>query len=136
MQVEDGKSEGSEKEEFHKRLQAYSSIGEVSFLCNTPQNYTVLVRELCRVLRLDKHSFTDILKTYYLDGQIILNNFNVVRTHFFCFLAPNPLNHQPHHSMHSGYDETFSFYYLSYLSGKRFQYQEEAFGIRYCNSYQ
>ncbi|PON79288.1 Voltage dependent potassium channel [Parasponia andersonii] len=69
-----GKGEGDEREELCTRLQTYSSFGEVSFLCNTPQRYTVVVRELCKVLRLDKQSFTEILKIYFLDGRIILNN--------------------------------------------------------------
>ncbi|KAF2317566.1 hypothetical protein GH714_024741 [Hevea brasiliensis] len=55
-------------------LQTYSSFGEISFLCNTPQPYTVRARELCRVLRLDKQSFTEILEIYFFDGRIILNN--------------------------------------------------------------
>lgn len=61
--------------ELPMHLQAYSSFGEDSFLCNTPHPYTIRVRELCRVLRLDKHSFTEILDIYFLDGRIILNNF-------------------------------------------------------------
>lgn len=74
MQDEVGKGDGDETEELCARLQTYSSFGEVSFLCNTPQRYTIVVRELCRVLRLDKQSFTEILKIYFLDGRIILNN--------------------------------------------------------------
>ncbi|GMN46089.1 hypothetical protein TIFTF001_015266 [Ficus carica] len=69
-----GKGEGDETEEFCTKLQTYSSFGEVSFLCNTPQRYTVVVRELCRVLRLDKGSFMNILKIHFLDGRNILNN--------------------------------------------------------------
>ncbi|XP_062118093.1 potassium channel SKOR-like isoform X2 [Humulus lupulus] len=69
-----GNDEGDKTEEFCRQLQTYSSFGEVSFLCNTPQRYTVVARELCRVLRLDKHSFTEILKIYFLDGRIVLNN--------------------------------------------------------------
>ncbi|XVF09412.1 hypothetical protein REPUB_Repub07fG0090500 [Reevesia pubescens] len=55
-------------------LQTFSSFGEVSFLCNTPQPYTIRVRELCRVLRLDKRSFMEIIEIYFSDGRIILNN--------------------------------------------------------------
>ncbi|CAK7324876.1 unnamed protein product [Dovyalis caffra] len=69
-----GRGENDETEEFLMRLQTYSSFGEVSFLCNTPQPYTIRVRELCRVLRLDKQSFTEILDIYFSDGRIILNN--------------------------------------------------------------
>ncbi|XP_037493938.1 potassium channel SKOR isoform X2 [Jatropha curcas] len=69
-----GKGENDEIEEFPMRLQTYSSFGEVSFLCNTPQPYTIRVRELCRVLRLDKQSFIEILEIYFSDGRIMLNN--------------------------------------------------------------
>ncbi|KAL5545186.1 hypothetical protein UlMin_008970, partial [Ulmus minor] len=69
-----GTSEGDDAEEFCTPLQTYCSFGEVSFLCNTPQCYTVVVRELCKVLRLDKQSFTEILKIHFLDGRLILNN--------------------------------------------------------------
>ncbi|RVW81793.1 Potassium channel SKOR [Vitis vinifera] len=55
-------------------LQPNSSFGEISILCNIPQPYTVRVLELCRLLRLDKQSFTDILEIYFYDGRRILNN--------------------------------------------------------------
>ncbi|CAM8995843.1 unnamed protein product [Rhodiola kirilowii] len=55
-------------------LPSYSSFGEISLLCNLPQPCTVRVRELCRLLRLDKQSFTEILHVYFRDGRIILNN--------------------------------------------------------------
>ncbi|KAJ6375929.1 hypothetical protein OIU77_000821 [Salix suchowensis] len=69
-----GRGENDREEEFLKRLQTNSSFGEVSFLCNTPQPYTIRVRELCRVLRLDKQSFIEILDIHFSDGRIILNN--------------------------------------------------------------
>ncbi|KAL3574946.1 hypothetical protein D5086_023047 [Populus alba] len=69
-----GRGENDRAEESIKLLQTYSSFGEVSFLCNTGQPYTIRVRELCRVLRLDKQSFTEILEIYFSDGRIILNN--------------------------------------------------------------
>lgn len=81
MQDEVGKGDGDEPEEFHAHLDAYSSFGEVSFLCNSPQRYNVVVRELCRVLRLDKQSFTEILEIYFLDGRIVLNN--LLEVNFF-----------------------------------------------------
>ncbi|KAG6619781.1 hypothetical protein I3842_Q081600 [Carya illinoinensis] len=71
---EAGKVEDDETEESHKRLQAYSSIGEVSFLCNTRQPCTVRARELCKVLRLDKQCFVEILEIGFPDGRTILNN--------------------------------------------------------------
>ncbi|KAJ4960497.1 hypothetical protein NE237_020407 [Protea cynaroides] len=61
-------------EETVSLLQPYSSFGEISILCNIPQPYTVQVRELCRLLRLDKQSFTNILQIYFFDGRTILGN--------------------------------------------------------------
>ncbi|KAA0062380.1 hypothetical protein IC582_021448 [Cucumis melo] len=55
-------------------LQPNSSFGEISILCNIPQPYTVRVCELCRLLRIDKQSFTNILDIYFYDGRKILNN--------------------------------------------------------------
>ena len=55
-------------------LQTNDSFGEIPLLCNTPQAYTVQVVELCRLVRLDKQSFINILEIYFSDGQIILNN--------------------------------------------------------------
>ncbi|CAB4273802.1 unnamed protein product [Prunus armeniaca] len=66
--VEDG------TEETVSQLEPNSSFGEISILCNIPQLYTVRVCELCRLLRLDKQSFTSILDIYFYDGRKILNN--------------------------------------------------------------
>ncbi|CBI28247.3 hypothetical protein VitviT2T_016712 [Vitis vinifera] len=55
-------------------LQTNDSFGEIPLLCNTPLAYTVQVVELCRLVRLDKQSFINILEIYFSDGQIILNN--------------------------------------------------------------
>lgn len=55
-------------------LQPDNSFGEISILCNIPQPYTVRVAELCRLLRLDKQSFMNILEIYFHDGRRILNN--------------------------------------------------------------
>lgn len=55
-------------------LEPNSLFGEISILCNIPQPYTVRVCELCRLLRLDKQSFSNILDIYFHDGRRILNN--------------------------------------------------------------
>lgn len=55
-------------------LERNSSFGGISILCNIPQPYTVRVCELCRLLRLDKQSFTNVLDIYFYDGRKILNN--------------------------------------------------------------
>lgn len=55
-------------------LKPNSLFGEISILCNIPQPYTVRVRELCRLLRIDKQSFSSILEIYFHDGRKILTN--------------------------------------------------------------
>ncbi|KAK8615441.1 hypothetical protein V6N13_017030 [Hibiscus sabdariffa] len=72
--VEVGRGKNDETGDSFMDLQTYSSFGEVSFLCNSPQPYTIRVRELSRVLRLDKRSFMEIVEIYFSDGRIILNN--------------------------------------------------------------
>jgi hyperpolarization activated cyclic nucleotide-gated potassium channel 4 len=72
-------------------LEPESSFGEISILCNIPQPYTVRVCELCRLLRLDKQSFTNILEIYFVDGRRILSNLSEVHSLkrlYFC----SPLN--------------------------------------------
>nr|GMC57323.1 potassium channel SKOR-like isoform X2 [Ipomoea batatas] len=61
-------------EETVARLEPNSSFGEVSILCNIPQPYTVRVCELCRLLRIDKQSFSNILDIFFHDGRRILDN--------------------------------------------------------------
>lgn len=61
-------------EETVSLLKPNSLFGEVSILCNIPQPYTVRVCELCRLLRLDKQSFSNILEIYFHDGRKILDN--------------------------------------------------------------
>ncbi|KAJ7960068.1 potassium channel SKOR [Quillaja saponaria] len=61
-------------EESVSLLQPGSSFGEISILCNIPQPYNVRVCELCRILRLDKQSFTNVVDIYFYDGRKILNN--------------------------------------------------------------
>ncbi|KAL6993266.1 hypothetical protein U1Q18_011381 [Sarracenia purpurea var. burkii] len=61
-------------EETVSNLEPNSLFGEISILCNIPQPYTVRVCELCRLLRLDKQSFSNILEIYFHDGRRIFNN--------------------------------------------------------------
>ncbi|GJZ76792.1 potassium channel SKOR-like protein [Tanacetum coccineum] len=61
-------------EEIVSILKPHDSFGDISILCNISQPYTVRVRNLCRLLRLDKQSFTNILEIYFHDGRKILNN--------------------------------------------------------------
>ncbi|XP_073154238.1 potassium channel SKOR-like isoform X2 [Henckelia pumila] len=55
-------------------LKPNSLFGEISILCNIPQPYTVRVCELCRLLRIDKQSFSNVLEIYFHDGRKILTN--------------------------------------------------------------
>ena len=55
-------------------LEAECVFGEVSVLCGIPQPYTVRVTELCRLLRIDKDSFFNIMEIYFTDGRQVLNN--------------------------------------------------------------
>ncbi|XP_051146393.1 potassium channel SKOR-like isoform X2 [Andrographis paniculata] len=55
-------------------LEVNSLFGEISILCNIPQPYTVRVCELCRLLRIDKQSFSNILEIYFNDARKVLNN--------------------------------------------------------------
>ncbi|KAK6789961.1 hypothetical protein RDI58_013761 [Solanum bulbocastanum] len=55
-------------------LEPNSSFGEISILCNIPQPYTVRVCALCRLIRIDKQSFSNILEIYFHDGRRILTN--------------------------------------------------------------
>ncbi|XP_071901982.1 potassium channel SKOR-like isoform X2 [Coffea arabica] len=64
----------NEREEPLLSLETHSTFGEVSVLCNVPIPYTIRVVQLCRLLRIDKQHFLDILDTYFLDGRIIINN--------------------------------------------------------------
>lgn len=61
-------------EETISKLVPYDIFGEVAVLCNIPQPYTVKVCELCRLLRMEKQSFTAILQLYFKDSQKILSN--------------------------------------------------------------
>ncbi|KAL7094338.1 hypothetical protein ACP275_11G097300 [Erythranthe tilingii] len=61
-------------EDIKSLLEPNSLFGEISILCNIPQPYTVRVCELCRLLRIDKQSFSNILEIYFHDGRRVLNN--------------------------------------------------------------
>ncbi|XP_055828534.1 potassium channel SKOR [Solanum dulcamara] len=61
-------------EETVSLLEPNSSFGDISIVCNIPQPYTVRVCELCRLLRIDKQSFSNILEIYFHDGRKILSN--------------------------------------------------------------
>ncbi|XP_010553885.1 PREDICTED: potassium channel GORK [Tarenaya hassleriana] len=55
-------------------LGPHDSFGDISIICNIPQPFTIRVRDLCRLLRIDKQSFTDIVEIYFHDGRKILDN--------------------------------------------------------------
>jgi hyperpolarization activated cyclic nucleotide-gated potassium channel 4 len=78
--VQEGVGIGEDGQETIIMLEQESSFGEVAILCNIPQPYTVRVCELCRLLRLDKESFTHILEIYFADGRKLLSNLTEVNT--------------------------------------------------------
>ncbi|KAH9605867.1 hypothetical protein KSS87_001491 [Heliosperma pusillum] len=55
-------------------LEPNNTFGQISVFCNIPQPYTVRVCELCRLLRIDKHSLSNILDIYFYDSKMIYNN--------------------------------------------------------------
>lgn len=61
-------------EEIITNLEAESIFGEVAVLCSIPQPYTIRVRELCKVLRIDKQTFFNIMRIYFADGRQVLDN--------------------------------------------------------------
>lgn len=70
-------------EETVASLEHNSLFGEISILCNIPQPYTVRVCELCRLLRIDKQSFSNILEIYFHDGRKVLTNLLEVTNKFY-----------------------------------------------------
>lgn len=65
-------------------LQPNSTFGQISIFCNIPQSCTVRVLDLCRLLRIDKESLSNIIDIYFNDGKIIFNNLlKVIRGAFF-----------------------------------------------------
>ncbi|XXG81801.1 hypothetical protein AAC387_Pa09g2370 [Persea americana] len=55
-------------------LEPNSSFGEIAILCNIPQPYTVRIDKPCRLLRVDRQSFSNILQIYVSDRRTILRN--------------------------------------------------------------
>lgn len=62
------------KEEFPMHLPMYSTFGEIAMFLSTTLPYNVQACELCRLLRIDKQSLTDILEINISDGRTILDN--------------------------------------------------------------
>ncbi|MCO5594662.1 hypothetical protein L7F22_048695 [Adiantum nelumboides] len=61
-------------EEVISNLEAKSIFGAVAVLCSIPQPYTIRVVDLCKVLRLDKQVFFNVMHIYLADGRQVLNN--------------------------------------------------------------
>ncbi|KAL9170064.1 hypothetical protein ABFS82_04G119700 [Erythranthe guttata] len=55
-------------------IQIYSSIGDVSVLCDIPEPRTVQTTELSKLLRIDKQALTEIIETYFSDGRTVIDN--------------------------------------------------------------
>lgn len=65
-------------EETVSLLKPSNLFGVVSILCNIPQPYTIRVRDLCRLLRLEKQLFSNILQIFVDDEQRIITNIREV----------------------------------------------------------
>ncbi|RWR95969.1 potassium channel SKOR isoform X1 [Cinnamomum micranthum f. kanehirae] len=70
----DGELVGTGEDGQDMLLEPNSSFGEIAILCNIPQPYTVRIDKPCRLLRVDKQSFSNILQIYVSDRQTILRN--------------------------------------------------------------
>ncbi|KAL2457294.1 Potassium channel SKOR [Forsythia ovata] len=68
------KFEDTETEGSLPILETYSSVGEISVLCNIPEPRTVQAIELSRLLRIDKQALIDVLEICFADGRTIINN--------------------------------------------------------------
>ncbi|KAG8388135.1 hypothetical protein BUALT_Bualt02G0094400 [Buddleja alternifolia] len=66
--------EDTQSEESPPRIQTYSSIGDISVLCNIPEPHTICAAELSRLLRIDKQALTEVIEIYLSDGCTIINN--------------------------------------------------------------
>ncbi|XP_021721461.1 potassium channel SKOR-like [Chenopodium quinoa] len=64
--------DGSEKTISH--LELNSTFGQISIFGNIPQTCTVRVIDLCRLLRIDKQSLSNIIDIYFYDGKKIFDN--------------------------------------------------------------
>ncbi|XP_056684659.1 potassium channel SKOR isoform X3 [Spinacia oleracea] len=61
-------------EQLISRLEPDSTFGQNSIFCNIPQSCTVRVVDLCRLLRIDKQSLSNIIDIYFFDGKKIFDN--------------------------------------------------------------
>ncbi|XP_021854938.2 potassium channel SKOR isoform X1 [Spinacia oleracea] len=55
-------------------LEPNNTFGQISIFCNVPQPSIVRVLELCRLLRIDKESLSNIIDIYFYDGKKIYDN--------------------------------------------------------------
>lgn len=74
MQDEVRNPEDTQLEGSLPSIQIYSSIADISVLCNIPEPRTVHASELSRLLRLDKQALTEVIEIYFSDGRTIINN--------------------------------------------------------------
>ncbi|KAL0429649.1 UNVERIFIED_CONTAM: Potassium channel SKOR [Sesamum radiatum] len=66
--------EDSRSKESLPSIQTYSSIGEISVICNIPEPRTVHATELSKLLRIDKQALVEVIEIYLSDGRTIINN--------------------------------------------------------------
>ncbi|XP_056682346.1 potassium channel SKOR-like isoform X2 [Spinacia oleracea] len=61
-------------EQLISHLEPDSTFGQNSIFCNIPQSCTVRVVDLCRLLRIEKQSLSNIIDIYFFDGKKIFDN--------------------------------------------------------------
>lgn len=59
---------------------SWQAFGELALLCNIPQPFTVVAKELSQVLRIDKDVLNSVIAMYIVDGRQIVENV-LARTH-------------------------------------------------------
>lgn len=80
-------------------LDRNSTFGQLSIFCNIPQPSTIRVLNLCRLLRIDKQSLSNIIDIYFYDGKKIYDNLievmggmNHFEKHAYCIFHPKKIN--------------------------------------------
>ncbi|KAG6385789.1 hypothetical protein SASPL_154670 [Salvia splendens] len=61
-------------EEIVSLLEPNSSFGDIPILCNIPPPYTVRVGEHCRLLRVNRQTFSNILEICFHDRRKVMTN--------------------------------------------------------------
>lgn len=61
-------------DEIVRKAESGDVVGEIGVLCFRPQVFTVHIKKLSQLLRIDRNSFLNLVQTNVVDGQIIMDN--------------------------------------------------------------